>query len=188
MVAGTCARGPSPVVPQLEERAKVKAGGEAGGLGRAAPFRGRSPAFELAVPAPPVRLVVLDDAAAEKDLAGLRRHHHLGVGGREAVDDRDHLEGSAPGTAFLVHRRTLAQPTAIKDRFVHPHLSIEQAFAEAAPMRREDLDELWKIKNLRRSLAMPPPGAPGFLAMTPCSSSSSCGIYERRANLSLRAF
>lgn len=29
-------------------------------------------------------------------------------------------------------------------------------------MRREDLDELWKIENLRRSLAMLPPGAPGL--------------------------
>ena len=29
-------------------------------------------------------------------------------------------------------------------------------------MRREDLDELWKIENMRRSLAMLPPGAPGL--------------------------
>jgi hypothetical protein len=29
-------------------------------------------------------------------------------------------------------------------------------------MRREDLDEPWKIENLRRSLAMLPPGAPGL--------------------------
>ena len=29
-------------------------------------------------------------------------------------------------------------------------------------MRREDLDELWKIENLRRSLAMLTPGAPGL--------------------------
>ena len=29
-------------------------------------------------------------------------------------------------------------------------------------MRREDLDQLWKIENLRRSLAMLSPGAPGL--------------------------
>jgi len=29
-------------------------------------------------------------------------------------------------------------------------------------VRREDLDEAWKIENLRRSLAMLPPGAPGL--------------------------
>jgi len=29
-------------------------------------------------------------------------------------------------------------------------------------VRREDLDELWKIENLRRSLAMLSPGAPGL--------------------------
>ena len=29
-------------------------------------------------------------------------------------------------------------------------------------MRREDLDEPWKIENMRRSLAMLPPGAPGL--------------------------
>ena len=29
-------------------------------------------------------------------------------------------------------------------------------------MRREDLDEVWKIENLRRSLAMLSPGAPGL--------------------------
>ena len=29
-------------------------------------------------------------------------------------------------------------------------------------MRRGDLDELWKIENLRRSMAMLPPGAPGL--------------------------
>ena len=29
-------------------------------------------------------------------------------------------------------------------------------------MRREDLDQLWKIENVRRSLAMLPPGAPGL--------------------------
>jgi hypothetical protein len=29
-------------------------------------------------------------------------------------------------------------------------------------VRREDLDELWKIENLRRSLVMLPPGAPGL--------------------------
>jgi len=29
-------------------------------------------------------------------------------------------------------------------------------------MRREDLDQPWKIENLRRSLAMLPPGAPGL--------------------------
>lgn len=35
-------------------------------------------------------------------------------------------------------------------------------FAYSAAVRREDLDELWKIENLRRSLAMLPPGAPGL--------------------------
>jgi hypothetical protein len=29
-------------------------------------------------------------------------------------------------------------------------------------MRREDLDQPWKIENLRRSLAMLEPGAPGL--------------------------
>ena len=29
-------------------------------------------------------------------------------------------------------------------------------------MRREDLDEAWKIENLRRSMAMLPPGGPGL--------------------------
>lgn len=29
-------------------------------------------------------------------------------------------------------------------------------------MQREDLDELWKIENMRRSLAMLPPGSPGL--------------------------
>jgi hypothetical protein len=29
-------------------------------------------------------------------------------------------------------------------------------------MRREDLDELWKIENVRRSLAMLEPGGPGL--------------------------
>jgi hypothetical protein len=29
-------------------------------------------------------------------------------------------------------------------------------------MRREDLDEVWKLENLRRSLAMLSPGAPGL--------------------------
>jgi hypothetical protein len=29
-------------------------------------------------------------------------------------------------------------------------------------MRREDLDEVWKLENLRRSLAMLTPGAPGL--------------------------
>ena len=29
-------------------------------------------------------------------------------------------------------------------------------------MRREDLDEPWKVENLRRSLAMLAPGAPGL--------------------------
>jgi hypothetical protein len=29
-------------------------------------------------------------------------------------------------------------------------------------VRREDLDQLWKIENLRRSLAMLPPGALGL--------------------------
>jgi hypothetical protein len=29
-------------------------------------------------------------------------------------------------------------------------------------VRREDLDEPWKIENVRRSLAMLPPGAPGL--------------------------
>ena len=29
-------------------------------------------------------------------------------------------------------------------------------------MRREDLDQPWKVENLRRSLAMLPPGSPGL--------------------------
>ena len=29
-------------------------------------------------------------------------------------------------------------------------------------VRREDLDDLWKIENVRRSLAMLSPGAPGL--------------------------
>jgi hypothetical protein len=29
-------------------------------------------------------------------------------------------------------------------------------------VRREDLDQPWKIENVRRSLAMLPPGAPGL--------------------------
>ena len=29
-------------------------------------------------------------------------------------------------------------------------------------MRREDLDEPWKVENVRRSLAMLPPGSPGL--------------------------
>jgi hypothetical protein len=29
-------------------------------------------------------------------------------------------------------------------------------------VRREDLDEPWKIENLRRSIAMLPPGSPGL--------------------------
>jgi hypothetical protein len=29
-------------------------------------------------------------------------------------------------------------------------------------MRREDLDQPWKIENMRRSLAMLPPAAPGL--------------------------
>jgi hypothetical protein len=29
-------------------------------------------------------------------------------------------------------------------------------------MRRDDLDQPWKVENLRRSLAMLPPGAPGL--------------------------
>lgn len=29
-------------------------------------------------------------------------------------------------------------------------------------MQREDLDQVWKVENLRRSLAMLPPGVPGL--------------------------
>jgi hypothetical protein len=29
-------------------------------------------------------------------------------------------------------------------------------------VRRENLDQVWKIENFRRSLAMLPPGAPGL--------------------------
>jgi hypothetical protein len=29
-------------------------------------------------------------------------------------------------------------------------------------VRRDDLDQVWKVENLRRSLAMLPPGAPGL--------------------------
>ena len=43
-----------------------------------------------------------------------------------------------------------------------PHLEIERVFAYADCMGREDLDEPWKVENLRRSLAMLPPGAPGL--------------------------
>ena len=35
-------------------------------------------------------------------------------------------------------------------------------FAYVAGVRRKDLDELWKIENLRRSLVMLPPGSPGL--------------------------
>ena len=41
-------------------------------------------------------------------------------------------------------------------------LESEHMFAYADAVRREDLDELWKIENVRRSLAMLPPGAPGL--------------------------
>jgi hypothetical protein len=35
-------------------------------------------------------------------------------------------------------------------------------FGYRSAVRREDLDQLWKIENMRRSLAMLPPGAPGL--------------------------
>jgi hypothetical protein len=35
-------------------------------------------------------------------------------------------------------------------------------FATLAVMRREDLDQLWKLENVRRSLAMLPAMAPGL--------------------------
>ena len=35
-------------------------------------------------------------------------------------------------------------------------------FVYPQSVRREDLDELWKVENVRRSLAMLSPGAPGL--------------------------
>jgi len=35
-------------------------------------------------------------------------------------------------------------------------------FAYGGFVRREDLDQLWKIENVRRSLEMLPPKAPGL--------------------------
>ena len=34
-------------------------------------------------------------------------------------------------------------------------------------VRRDDLDQVWKVENLRRSLAMLPTGAPGLTETTP---------------------
>lgn len=41
-------------------------------------------------------------------------------------------------------------------------LYIERMFVYGAVVRREDLDEVWKLENLRRSLAMLSPGATGL--------------------------
>ena len=35
-------------------------------------------------------------------------------------------------------------------------------FARLTVVRRDDLDQVWKVENLRRSLAMLPTGAPGL--------------------------
>jgi hypothetical protein len=44
-------------------------------------------------------------------------------------------------------------------------------------VRREDLDQLWKIENIRRSLAMLPPGAAGL------TRDDSMLVLERLAEL-----
>jgi hypothetical protein len=43
-----------------------------------------------------------------------------------------------------------------------PGLGYEQMFDYGDGVQRDDLDQAWKVENLRRSLAMLPPGSPGL--------------------------